>query len=61
MSMKKIEERSVRKLSKVGGGVTYSITIPIEIIREYGWQEKQKLVVKADRKTKRIIIEDWRK
>ncbi len=57
---KRIEDRNVRKLAKVGGGKTYSITIPIEIIREFGWQEKQKLVVKKYGKNK-VIIEDWEK
>ncbi len=57
---KRIEDRNVRKLAKVGGGKTYSITIPIEIIREFGWQEKQKLVVKKYGKNK-VIIEDWKK
>jgi hypothetical protein len=39
---KRIEDRNVRKLAKVGGGKTYSITIPIEIIRELGWQENKR-------------------
>ena len=37
MGRKKIEDRSIRKLSRVGSGKTYSITLPIEIIREFGW------------------------
>ena len=56
---KKIENRPIRKLTKVGGGKTYSITIPVEIVREFGWKEKQKLVVKKHGKGK-IIIEDWK-
>ena len=27
----------IRKLSRVRGGKTYSVTLPIEIIREFGW------------------------
>jgi bifunctional DNA-binding transcriptional regulator/antitoxin component of YhaV-PrlF toxin-antitoxin module len=54
-------EQNIRKLSKVGGGVTYSITLPIEIIRKFKWKEKQKLVVEADIKKKVIIIKDWKK
>jgi len=55
--MKKEQERSVRKLVKVGGGKTYSITLPIEVIRELGWQKGQKLEVK--KYGKGILIQDW--
>ncbi len=54
-------EQNIRKLAKVGGGATYSITLPIEIIRKFKWKEKQKLVVEADMKKKVIIIKDWEK
>ncbi len=59
--MKKIHKRNIRKLSKVGGGVTYSLTLPIDGVRELGWREKQKLVVELDIKRKRFIIKDWEK
>ncbi len=59
MARRKIEERNIRKLSRVGGNKTYSITIPIELIREFGWSEKQKLVIKKYGKDK-ILIEDWK-
>ena len=55
------ENRHIRKLAKVGGGATYAITLPIEGIRALGWQEKQKLVVRLDKKNKRFIIKDWEK
>ena len=54
-------EQNIRKLAKVGGGVTYSITLPIEAIRNFGWQEKQKLEIEVDNKNKRLIIRDWKK
>lgn len=57
---KKQSEKNIRKLCKVGGGATYSITLPIDIIREFGWQKKQKIIVKADKKNKYIIIKDWK-
>ena len=50
----------VRKLTKIGGGKSYSITLPIEAIRLFGWKERQKLVVKIDKSRKRFIIEDWK-
>jgi len=61
MGRKKVENRNVRKLAKVGGGATYAITLPIDAIREFGWKEKQKLVIKIDKNNKRFIIEDWKK
>ncbi len=39
---KKEGEENIRKLAKVGGGHTYSITLPIEAIRKFRWQEGQK-------------------
>lgn len=59
MSQTKKEERTTRKLQRVGRGRTYSITIPIEIIRSFGWKEKQKLVFEADKRRKVIKIRDW--
>ena len=59
--MKKTHKRNIRKLAKVGGGATYSITLPIDDVREMGWREKQKLVVTLDKKNKRFIIRDWKK
>ena len=56
---KKASEQNTRKLYKVGRSATYCVTLPIEIIREFGWREKQKLMVEADKKKKRIIIKDW--
>ena len=52
-------EQNIRKLAKVGGGHTYSVTLPIEAIRKFGWQESQKLKVEVDEKNKRLILKDW--
>jgi len=57
----KQKDKNIRKLAKVGGGATYSVTLPIDAIREFGWQEKQKVVVEVDLKNKRLIIKDWEK
>ncbi len=58
MSRRKLKDRNIRKLSKRTNG-TYALTLPIELIRELKWRDKQKLVVeKADKK---IIIKDWKK
>jgi len=57
MSRNKFEDRDVRKLNKTGGS-SYSIVLPIEHIRGFGWREGQKLTVRRD--GKRLIIEDWK-
>jgi len=58
MARKKLDERNVRKLSKVGRGRTMSVTLPIEFMRELKWREKQKVVV--TKKGSKLIIEDWK-
>jgi bifunctional DNA-binding transcriptional regulator/antitoxin component of YhaV-PrlF toxin-antitoxin module len=56
--MRKIEEQNIRKLTRTGKG-SISVTIPIEIIRQMKWKEKQKVVVKKT--GSKIVIEDWKK
>lgn len=45
MPVRKHEEINVRKLTKVGER-SIAVTLPIEIVRELKWREKQKVVVK---------------
>lgn len=52
-------KRQVRKLTKVGGK-SYSLALPIEIIRKFKWKEKQKLTVTVDLKNKKLVIRDWK-
>jgi hypothetical protein len=54
---KKTEDKSVRKLTKVGGK-SIGLTLPIELVRELGWREKQKVVVKRIKGG--FEIRDWR-
>jgi len=58
MSNRKSSEKNIRKLSKMGKK-SVGLTLPIEIIRELGWKEKQKVVVK--KAGSKIIIRDWKK
>lgn len=58
MARRKINEREVRKLQQTKG--SYTITIPIELVRKYKWKERQKLVVESFGKDK-IVIKDWKK
>lgn len=55
---RKSAERNIRKISKVGRGSSFSITLPIEMIRDLGWKEHQK--VEAKRVHGGILIRDWK-
>lgn len=59
MSRRKLENRNVRSLNKTSGGKSYGITLPIEVIRAFRWQRKQKLELLVDEKNKRLVIKDW--
>jgi DNA primase len=61
MARRKLEERNVRSLFKLAGGKSYALTLPIEVVRDWGWQNRQKLQLTIDEKKKRIIVEDWTK
>ena len=58
MSRRKLKEKNIRKITKVGRG-SFAVTIPIEMMSQLGWREKQKVTVKKS--GKKIIIEDWKK
>ncbi|MDO9230958.1 MAG: AbrB/MazE/SpoVT family DNA-binding domain-containing protein [bacterium] len=60
MPTRKIEEKNVRKLTRMGrAGSSLGMTIPKEIVQELGWRERQKVVVK--KLGNKLIIEDWKK
>ncbi len=58
MANKKLTEKDIRKLTKSGNG-SIGLTLPIEVVRELGWKEKQKVVVKRVRGG--VVIRDWKK
>lgn len=58
MANKKSNETEVRKLTKVGRG-SIAVTLPIELVRELKWREKQKVVVKRIKGG--LQIKDWGK
>lgn len=60
MARRKLEDRNIRKLAKGKSG-SYSITLPIEAIRDLDWQKSQKLVVEIDKRHSRLVIKDWKK
>lgn len=53
-------EENIRKITKVAGGSSYGITLPIEVIRRWGWKERQKVKLTIDEEERRIVIEDWK-
>ncbi len=53
---RKLEERNIRKITKVAGGSSFSVTLPIDMVRELKWKEKQKVVVSLRGKT--ISVKD---
>lgn len=59
MARKKLSERNVRKLTKMGGGRSLGLTLPIEMIRKLKWRARQKIMVKL--RGRKITIEDWKK
>jgi len=58
---RKLEERNIRKITKTSKGTSYSITLPIEVIRRWGWKERQKVQLMINDKKKEITIKDWKK
>ena len=56
--MRKLSQQNIRKLTKVAGGASVALTLPIEYIRKLKWKEKQKVVVKL--KGSKLIISDWK-
>jgi hypothetical protein len=56
---KKIMEKYIRKLTKKSR-YSYFISLPKELVKQLGWKERQKLVLKPFGKGK-IIIADWKK
>ncbi len=57
MARRSLKERNIRKLTRTGRGKSISLTLPIEMVRELGWKDRQKVVVKKS--GKKIIITDW--
>lgn len=58
MADKKSNEKNIRKLAKMGKK-SIGLTLPIDVVRELGWREKQKVTVKKVRGG--VLIKDWRK
>lgn len=57
MAKKITVDRNTRKLTKLGGK-SIGLTLPIDMVRELGWREKQKVTVKRVRGG--VLIKDWK-
>ncbi len=58
MGVRKAGEQSVRNITQNKTG-TYSVTLPIEYVRELKWQQGQKVVVSL--RGNKLVVEDWKK
>lgn len=61
MARRKLSEINIRKLTKLAGGTSMGITLPIEVVRKFGWRERQKLKLEINNRSKSITIKDWKK
>jgi hypothetical protein len=52
---------NIRKLTKIAGGSSYAITLPIEVVRRWGWKDRQRLELFVDERTKSILVRDAKK
>jgi len=58
MTTRKTEDKNIRKITRVGK-TSLSVTLPVEMYKELGWKEKQKVVMKKVKGG--ILIKDWKK
>jgi len=60
MGRRKIQNKNVRSLTKSSNGRSYTITLPIDVVRRWrAGKNRQKLQLEIDDKKKRIVIGDW--
>lgn len=53
---RKRNDDHIRTITKVAGGKSYCITLPIKIVREMKWESQQRVLVK--RRGNKIIIQE---
>ncbi|MFA7302467.1 MAG: hypothetical protein WC030_01845 [Candidatus Paceibacterota bacterium] len=56
---RKSGDENIRSLIRTSNGKSYSLTLPIAVVRAFRWEKRQKLELSVDEKNKRIIISDW--
>jgi bifunctional DNA-binding transcriptional regulator/antitoxin component of YhaV-PrlF toxin-antitoxin module len=50
-------QKTIRKISTIGPGKTYYITLPRQMLRELKWRKGQKKII--FREGNKLIIVDW--
>ncbi|MCL5666472.1 MAG: hypothetical protein M1383_01750 [Patescibacteria group bacterium] len=58
MPTQKLQNYNIRKLSKVGGGKVFALTLPVEYVRKLKWKEHQK--IKVELKGRHLVVKDWK-
>lgn len=58
MANRKSSEQNTRKITRMGGK-SLGLTLPVELVKELKWKEKQKVKVKRVRGG--LLIKDWKK
>ena len=53
----KLKDKNIRKITRAGK-TSLAVTLPIEMAKDLGWREKQKVVVKRIKGG--LIIRDYR-
>jgi hypothetical protein len=54
-----MQDKFIHKIRRLGK-YSYGISFPKEMIKSFGWKEKQKLDLIFDDKKKQILIKDWK-
>jgi bifunctional DNA-binding transcriptional regulator/antitoxin component of YhaV-PrlF toxin-antitoxin module len=57
MGRRKIGQEKIRNIQKSNG--SYLVSIPIELMRELGWAERQRVVITRSGRGK-LVIEDYK-
>jgi hypothetical protein len=57
MGRRKVGEEKVRSIQKSNG--SYMVSIPIELMRQLGWRERQRVVIRPSGRGK-LTIEDYK-
>ena len=56
---RKVEQENIRSLTRVSGGKSYAVSLPIAVVRKFRWGKRQKLELSIDMKRRHITISDW--
>lgn len=52
-------KKYIRKITKISTH-SYSIILPKELVKNFGWRERQKVII-TGKGRKRLEIKDWKK